>query len=216
MDQIYINWAEKQMGNKFAVHKEPHGDQSTVYGLESSTGNYFLKIAPELTKERQRLEWLNGKASVPKVIGFVRIEDKDALLLSVIEGKNLAKLSKEWPTDTVITKLAEALRQFHAIDAKDCPFGERGQNRVLVHGDACLPNFIFNNDHFSGYIDLGEMTVDNPEVDLAAAIWSLQYNLGPGHGLEFLKKYGAKDATEELVEKLRLQYEKMQEEWGLL
>ena len=79
-----------------------------------------------------------------------------------------------------------------------------------------LSNFIFQNDNFSGYIDLGDMRIDSPEVDLAAVVWSLQYNLGSGHGLNFLKKYGLKNATEELVEKLRLQYEDMQREWGLI
>lgn len=86
---------------------------------------------------------------------------------------------------------------------------------MLVHGDACLPNFIFQGEKFSGYIDLGDLMVAKPEIDFAAAIWSLQYNLGPGHGKRFLEKYGVQNVTDEMVEKLRLQYEDTQKEWGL-
>lgn len=216
MEQLFINWVERQLDGNVVATKEPHGDQSEVYHLVSPKGNFFLKIASELDKERKRLEWLDGKLPIPKVIGFTHIEDKDALLLSAIEGINLAKLTKEWPPDKVIKKLTEALHQFHSTDIKDCPFGTTGAGKVLVHGDACLPNFIFQGDTFSGYIDLGDVEINVPEIDFSAAIWSLQYNLGPGYGLKFLKEYGVKDVTEELAEKLRLHYEDMQKEWGLI
>jgi aminoglycoside phosphotransferase len=42
-----------------------------------------------------------------------------------------------------------------------------------VHGDACLPNFV---------------RIDSPEIDLAAAVWSLDHNLGPGFGGAFLRE----------------------------
>jgi kanamycin kinase/aminoglycoside 3'-phosphotransferase-2 len=216
MDRDFISWAEKQLGGSTVVDKEPHGDQSTVYRLAVPSGNYFLKIAPALEKERERLEWLGGKLPVPKVIGFTRIGDKGALLLSAVEGIDLAKLCKKWPAQKIVSKWAEALRRFHAVNIKDCPFGDPGSEKLLVHGDACLPNFIFKNDNFSGYIDLGDVRIDAPEIDLSAAVWSLQYNLGKGYGRKFLQEYGLKNATDELAEKLRLQYEKVQKEWGLI
>jgi kanamycin kinase len=215
MEQEFIDWAHKKLGSIAAITKEPYGDQSNVYHLQVPNGDYFLKIGKELSKERERLEWLENKLPVPKVIGFTTIENKDALLLSAIEGKNLAKLCKEWSADQVADSLADALRRFHSADTQNCPFGNPGPDKVLIHGDACLPNIVFQGDELAGYIDLGDMTIGNPEVDFAAAIWSLQYNLGPGHGLEFLKRYGVRDATEAVVERLRLQYEKMQEQWGL-
>lgn len=215
MDIKYISWAEKQLGGKAAIFKEPHGDQSTVYHLTVSSGDYFLKIASGLEKERERLLWLEEKLLVPKVIAFTRIGDKEVLLLSAVEGENLAKFAKEWTPDVVTNKLAEALQKFHAVGTQDCPFGGPKPDAVLVHGDACLPNFIFKDGALSGYIDVGGLRIGEKEIDLSAAVWSLQYNLGPGHGLKFLEKYGIKDATEGLVEKLRLRYEAMQEGWGL-
>ena len=60
-----------------------------------------------------------------------------------------------------------------------------------MHGDACLPNIMCRDDGaVNGYIDLGEMGVGDIEVDLSAAVWSLQYNLRPGHGGQFLRAYG--------------------------
>ncbi len=215
-EEAFINWAKTQLSGDITVTREPHGDQSTVYFLKSSGKNYFLKIAPSLEKESERLKWLSGKLPVPEVIGFTHINDKDALLLSAVGGANLAKLCKEWGGEKVAKRLAEVLVQFHSVSAKDCPFGTAGVGKVLIHGDACLPNFIFNNDNFSGYIDLGDTRVDFPKVDLSAAVWSLQYNLGAGYGLIFLKEYGIKNATDELVERLRLKYEDAQKEWGLV
>lgn len=215
LEQKIIDWAETQLKTKTTVTKEEYGDQSKVFKFHAPSGNYFLKIGTGLEKEKERLEWLNGKLPVPRVVGFTKIDNKDALLLSAIEGKNLAALSKEWSAEKVVDNLAKALRQFHAVDVKNCPFGAFEPNKVLVHGDACLPNFIFQGDNFSGYIDLGDLMVASPEVDFSAAIWSLQYNLGAGYGAMFLKKYGVENVTDELVEKLRLKYVDMQEKWGI-
>jgi kanamycin kinase len=216
IEQKFIDWAKKQLKETVVIEKEEHGDQSTVFKLSASQENYFLKIGTGLEKELERLRWLDGKLlPIPRAIDFIHIEDTDALLLSAIEGTNLAKLCKNWSGDKVVDKLSEALHKFHNTEINDCPFGNLGENKVLIHGDACLPNFIFQDDSLSGYIDLGDMRVDYPEIDLCAAVWSLQYNLGSGYGLKFLQKYGIEEASEKLVEKLILRYEKMQKEWGL-
>ena len=139
-----------------------------------------------------------------------------SVLTEEMKGKNLKVLSKEWAAEKVVTKIAEAIRVFHNVDAAGCPFGVAKDGDVLIHGDASLPNFIFEGDNLSGYIDLGDMAIGNKETDFAAAIWSLQFNLGKGYGKMFLEKYGMRGVTEEGVERLRLKYEDMQDEWGLL
>ena len=212
LEQEIIHWVESKLKTKVTVTKEKYGDQSNVFRCCTPSKNYFLKLGIGLEKERKRLEWLNGTLLVPTVVGFTKIDDKDVLLLSAIEGKNLVVLSKEWSAKKVVGKLVEALHLFHAIDAKNCLFGNFETGQVLVHGDACLPNFIFQGDHFSGYIDVGDLTVAHPEVDFSAAIWSLQYNLGVGYGKMFLEKYGVENVTDELVEKLRLKHEDVQKE----
>lgn len=203
----FINWAKNQLRNVDEIKKEPHGDQSDVYRLYTSKGTFFLKIGKNLSREKGKLDWLQGKLPVPEAKAFTTIGDTDALILTAIEGINLAHLAKEWPTERVVSELVTALQKFHAVNTKGCPFGDVGSDKVLIHGDACLPNFIFKGDAFSGYIDLGDMCVGNKEIDLAAGVWSLQYNLGKGHGAYFLRQYGLENVTEELVESFRLKFE---------
>lgn len=215
-DEVYLEWAAQTLGGAGAWRTVAYGDQSDVYETTHLRKGYFLKIAPALEGERNRLNWLRGKLPASHVIAFTRINGRDALLLSAIKGENLAKLKKEWPAQKVIDAFAEALQRFHATPAGNCPFGTPAPGAVLIHGDACLPNFIFKtNGAFSGYVDLGDMRVGDPQVDLAAAVWSIEHNLGLGYGLAFLKSYGIANATEALAGALKKQYEAMQKEWGL-
>ena len=211
-----IEWTKEQLQKDVTVSKELHGDRSDVFKVSTPDGDYFLKVGDGLANEYERLLWLKDKLPAPKVIAFESIDGNDILLLSEMKGKNLKVLSKEWAAEKVVTKIAEAIRVFHNVDAAGCPFGVAKDGDVLIHGDASLPNFIFEGDNLSGYIDLGDMAIGNKETDFAAAIWSLQFNLGKGYGKMFLEKYGMRGVTEEGVERLRLKYEDMQDEWGLL
>ena len=210
-----IKWANGELCGDFVASKTAHGDRSAVYKLSWSDKVYFLKVGNSLTGEYERLVWLEDRLPVPKVIAFDNIQNCDALLLTEIKGKNLKVLCKQWPAEKVVSNLVQALQAFHNIDTKDCPFGTAKKGDVLIHGDASLPNFLFEGAEFSGYVDLGDMTIGNKETDFAAAIWSLQYNLGKGYGKMFLEKYGVTGVTDEMVENLRLKYEDMQEAWGL-
>jgi len=169
---------------------------------------WFLKLARNLGSERDRLEWIDGRISAPCVIGFRPGSERDALLTSAVDGANLASLCKVWPREQTAERLADALRVLHAVPAADCPFADSSPCGVLLHGDACLPNVMFHdNGDLSGFVDLGEMRVGDAEVDLSAAVWSLQFNLGPGIGLSFLRQYGVSGADDRKVERLCHLYE---------
>ena len=73
----------------------------------------------------------------------------------------------------------------------------------LIHGDACLPNFILKEaSTFSCFIDLGLAGLSDHHIDLYWAIWSLTYNLSdPQYAELFLDYYGRKDVD---IDKLRL------------
>ena len=73
----------------------------------------------------------------------------------------------------------------------------------LIHGDACLPNFILKDAAtFSCFIDLGLAGLSDRHIDLYWAIWSLTYNLSdPQYAELFLDYYGRKDVD---TDKLRL------------
>lgn len=217
-EKYFLDWAEGLIGKIINKEKDSHGDEGLIYGIETKNAKYFLKIKFESTstKESDKLKWFQGKIPVPEVVGFITNNNSKALLMTAIQGKNLAVLSKVWSAEKVVDKLVDALHKLHSIEIGDWPYDSNDYHKVMVHGDACLSNFIFNNDGLSGYIDLGDAKIDNPEVDLSAAIWSLQYNLGKGYGVQFLEKYGYLNPTEEIVEKLRLEYENYQRAHGFL
>jgi kanamycin kinase len=50
---------------------------------------------------------------------------------------------------------------------------------TLLHGDYCLPNIIFNNWRFNGFIDLDSGGVGDRHVDIFWGLWSLYFNLIP-------------------------------------
>jgi aminoglycoside phosphotransferase len=105
-----VEWAKNLIGDDVLVSKEKYGDQSSVFRLNLSTDTFFLKIGKGLAMERDRLEWLEGKLSVPRVLDYSESDGREALLLSAIEGKNLAELKKEWPAEKVVDALASALK----------------------------------------------------------------------------------------------------------
>lgn len=207
-DIARVRWATDQLGiTNPAVAKAWSGDSSVVYEITSGAASWFLKIGAGLGPERERIQWLRGRLPVPEVVAFADIGGKDALLTTTVPGTNLARLAKRLPAADIVAMLAAALRLFHGADATGCPFEAAVPGGVVVHGDACLPNVMVRDDgSLSGFVDLGEMGAGDIEVDLAAAVWSLQYNLGPGHGLNFLRAYGLTDSTERDVGRLWRMY----------
>ena len=203
-----LAWASDVVGEE--IHSMAPVDSNeinAVFRLTCTGRSLFLKTGPDLQREYRKLEWLVGRLPAPQPIAFTAFGTKDAFLMSAVDGEDLACLKTSLTPQIIIRRLAAALKALHATRADDWPFEKKEGGLVLVHGDACLPNFMYRGDHLSGYLDVGDMGVADPSVDLAAAVWSLQYNLGPGHGLPFLREYGLQHATEEDVERLRLLYE---------
>lgn len=163
----------------------------------------YIKLAPDLRGERDRIIWLSEYLPVPDILGFKRGAE-DWLLMRALPGMDLSNREYKKRPEAIIRHLTKALIRLHALDPTDCPFGSIG--RHVIHGDACLPNFVFNRNRLSGYVDLGDLGVGPVEHDLAACIWSLDYNLGPGFGGKFLRAYGWPRFDDETVEIFRRSY----------
>ena len=178
----------------------------TVWRLSGSGGAVFVKRAADLAGERDRLAWLAGRWPVPELLAFIQAAGDDWLLTRAVAGVPMYDPSVGWPPARVAQALGEVLQELHAADGRDCPFGVRKPGNVLVHGDYALPNVLVHEGMFSALVDVGRAGLGNPEVDLAAGIWTLQYNYGRGHARAFLDAYGWPPMSDEAIEKLRRKY----------
>jgi len=64
------------------------------------------------------------------------------------------------------------------------------ESPVLTHGDACLPNVIFDGDAVAGFVDCGRAGAADAYQDLALAAHSIAGNLGPAWVVPFFEAYG--------------------------
>jgi len=179
----------------------------TVWRLEGTFGAVYVKRAHHLADEHDRTVWLAGRLPVPEVLGLFNGFGDDWLLTRAMPGIPLSDRSLGWEPARVARRLGEILREVHAIDATGCPFGERRAGYVLIHGDYCLPNVLVQDGGaFSGLIDVGGAGLGDPQDDLAAGVWTLQYNFGPGYAREFLDAYGWPPMSDKAIERLRRRY----------
>ena len=178
----------------------------TVWRLQGPTRSVYVKRAAHLEAERDRLRWLRGRWPVPELIGLFHDFGDDWLLTHAVHGVPLNDRSIGWDGATMARRLAEILLELHAVDATGCPFGEAKPGNVLVHGDYCTPNVMVEDGRLSALVDVGGARLDDPRVDWAAAIWSLQYKYGPGFARPFLDAYGAPPMTDAEIERLRRSY----------
>lgn len=71
---------------------------------------------------------------------------------------------------------------------------------TLIHGDACLPNVILKDWHFSAFIDFDQAGLGDRHIDLYWALWSLRYNLKTeGYADRFLDRYGRENFDPKLL-----------------
>lgn len=204
---LFVNRALKFLEQPCSVSEVRSGAHSAVFRLSSITALYYLKIADNLDTEIKKIDWLSSRLPTPKVVQRISGDYQEAVLMTAIEGEDLANLCHTLPPDVIVNRFAEALKRFHSAPTKNCPFEAYLPGETLVHGDACLPNILFHEDQLSGFVDLGDMGVGDIEVDLSAAVWSLQFNLGSGYGNAFLEAYGHGTTDDYEVERLRQLYE---------
>lgn len=90
----------------------------------------YLKIAPaeslsNLAREKEVLQWLDGKLPVPEVLGFEEVDDKQYILISEIKGIAASEyVASNCNNPAVIhdyvKSAAKAIRDIHDLPIRDC------------------------------------------------------------------------------------------------
>ncbi|WP_068618413.1 aminoglycoside 3'-phosphotransferase [Paenibacillus tuaregi] len=185
------------------------------------TERLFLKISKKGTLERERImtDFLHSHKLAPQVIAFDSDKDKDYLLLEALDGEDCtAEIHRKHP-DRLAGALGGYLRKLHELPLAGCPFPERTaeligemtdkgisaddldkfgyipEDRVVIHGDYCLPNVIIMDQfELQGFIDLGSGGIGDRHYDIYWGLWTLRYNFNTER-LEdlFLDAYGRQD-----------------------
>ena len=115
MDRLHsseIAWAEAALGERVRDVEVVYAleDRQTMRLVGESGRLYFLKVAPGLQPERERLDWLRERLPVPEVRGFAAGAVGDRLLTAGLPGEDLTtERAAGRPRQRVVELLATAL-----------------------------------------------------------------------------------------------------------
>lgn len=102
---------------------------------EDGTDNRYLKVAPRgsvygLLPEKLRLDWLQGRLPVPKVLYFGEDAANQYLLMSEVAGWMAHDEAFRGDLPHLVRLIAAGMRQIHSISINDCPFDQRLDSRI--------------------------------------------------------------------------------------
>jgi aminoglycoside phosphotransferase len=111
----------------------------------------YLKIAPRLAgfslrQEKSKLEWLENRLPVPKVLLFAREDRADYLLLSEIAGQPASDSSLKNDAGRVIRQLAAGLKMIHAVPLEGCPFDARLDCKIKTARERMVRGLVEEDD----------------------------------------------------------------------
>jgi tRNA (guanine37-N1)-methyltransferase len=145
------------------------------------------KESKESEREEQALNWLQGKLPVPKVLACEHNCGKSYILMEKVKGRMLCDPVILNNRNRLTKTAAAALKLLWEVDITDCPFRDETEDKirneetkkekVLCHGDLCLPNVFADNKGITGFIDLGNCHIGSREEDINDCLWSLEANL---------------------------------------
>jgi aminoglycoside 3'-phosphotransferase-2 len=115
----------------YAFERAPLGQAAETYRLVGSDRpTRYLKIAPDLEREHERLRWAAELIPVPRPVAFAKHAQRDYLLLDELPGTPVAIATCISVADRVV-HVARTLRELHTMSASSCPFDARVETRLV-------------------------------------------------------------------------------------
>lgn len=115
------SWERDTIGQAGAAVYKLHGNK-TAPELFLKHGND--SVAEDISEEKQRLDWLADRISVPKVMQFSRTPNEAWLLMNALPGKTAHQILHASPNSgpAIVDAMVSFLRRLHAIPTSECPF----------------------------------------------------------------------------------------------
>ena len=143
---------------------------------------YILKVSNDkdrLLREKEKIDFLNGKLPVSKSILFIEDNGSYYYLRTYLNGDSLISDRFINNPALLIELISDAVKLLRKMDEFEIPFNSTENiGDSFVHGDLCLPNILINSKNdIAGFIDLDNAGLGDPWYDYAWLLWSLEYNL---------------------------------------
>ena len=121
---------------------------SQVFKIKKEDNTFFLKIAKKglLTKEYEKLKWLDGKLNVPKIILYDFTFDTEYLITESIHGEMICSSYYLSNPEVGIKIIAEAFNQIYKVDIKNCPFDVSINYKLNLISDNVKNNLVKDKD----------------------------------------------------------------------
>lgn len=144
---------------------------------------YILKVSSNietLKNEKEMFDFLSS-CNVPgsQSVCYFKDTNKAYYLRTYINGDSLIDSRFINNPMLLIDTLVPIIKVLRSLDSSKCKIKSKGNvGNDFVHGDLCLPNILVDqNNHFVGFIDLGNAGLGDCWYDYASLLWSLEYNL---------------------------------------
>lgn len=181
--------------------------------LSRQDGDLYIKTAAAgtLHREAEMNAFFHSRGLGPEVLAYLP-GAQDWLVTRAIPAEDCLYAPYLEDPGRLSALLGELLRQLHETDPTGCPVTDLSSTlypghpgllteRVLCHGDYCLPNVMLHNWQFSGFIDVGQGGIGDRHIDLYWGCWSILYNLKEEKWCSrFLDAYGRKDVVTETLQ----------------
>ncbi|WP_060204919.1 APH(3') family aminoglycoside O-phosphotransferase [Sporosarcina koreensis] len=103
--------------------------EAMTFLLKGDQTNQYLKVqsahaVERLYVEKEKLEWLEGKLTVPRVLYYGKDEANEYLLMSEIIGVNASDQSHRDDLPAMLESLGYGLETIHRVRIDNCPFDQ--------------------------------------------------------------------------------------------